>query len=150
VTFWQIAMARVLMCLGLPLFFIPLTTIAYGNLPPGKNNSASAMMNLMRNLGGGFGIAAVSTMLVRRSQMHQERLSSTATRFYQPFVHFMQNTGGFTQKNIVGFYGTLERQATMLSYLDVFKTMAIGCLIAMALVLLMRRVNRTAAKVAVH
>jgi MFS transporter, DHA2 family, multidrug resistance protein len=150
VTFWQIAMARVLMCLGLPLFFIPLTTIAYGNLPPGKNNSASAMMNLMRNLGGGFGIAAVSTMLVRRSQMHQERLSTNATRFYQPFVHFMENTGGFTQKNIVGFYGTLERQATMLSYLDVFKTMAIGCLIAMGLVLLMRRVNRKAANVAVH
>ena len=60
VAFGNLVWARLIQCLGLPLFFIPLNTIAYGNLPQGKSNSASAMMNLMRNLGGSIGIAMAS------------------------------------------------------------------------------------------
>jgi DHA2 family multidrug resistance protein len=145
VSFDHVIWVRIIQCIGLPLFFIPLNTIAYGNLPPGKNNNASALMNLMRNLGGGIGISVASTLLVRRTQMHQERLSSTATHFYQPFVHFMQSTGGFTQKNITGFYSTLQNQATMLAYLDVFKIMGIGCLVVIVLILAMRRVKNAKA-----
>ena len=100
VSFEHVIWVRVFQCVGLPLFFIPLNTIAYGNLPPGKNNNASAMMSLMRNLGGGIGISVAITLLTRRTQMHQERLASTATHFYQPFVHFMNSAGGFTQHNI--------------------------------------------------
>src|SRR6185437_12152032 len=57
VTFGQLSWARVYQAVGLPLFFVPLNTIAYGDLPPGKSNNASALMNLMRNLGGGVGIS---------------------------------------------------------------------------------------------
>ena len=67
VDFHHLAVLRAIQCIGLPLFFIPLNTIAYSNLPPGKNNNASAMMNLMRNLGGGIGISVASTMLLRRA-----------------------------------------------------------------------------------
>jgi DHA2 family multidrug resistance protein len=150
VSFEHVVWVRVFQCIGLPLFFIPLNTIAYGNLPPGKNNNASALMNLMRNLGGGIGISVATTLLVRRTQLHQERLSSHATHFYQPFVNFMNSTGGFTQKNIAGFYATLENQATMLAYLDVFKIMGIGCLVVIALILVMRRVKKGEKPVMAH
>ena len=150
VSFEHVVWVRVFQCIGLPLFFIPLNTIAYGNLPPGKNNNASALMSLMRNLGGGIGISIASTLLIRRTQMHQERLSSHATHFYQPFVHFMNSAGGFTTKNLVSFYAMVENQATMLAYLDVFKIMGIGCLVVIVLLLAMRRVKKSDKQVMAH
>jgi DHA2 family multidrug resistance protein len=103
VSFDHLIWVRVFQCIGLPMFFIPLNTIAYGNLPPGKNNNASAMMSLMRNLGGGIGISIAITLLTRRTQMHQNRLASNASHFYQPFVNFMHATGGFTRNNLFRF-----------------------------------------------
>ncbi len=150
VSFEHVVWVRVFQCIGLPLFFIPLNTIAYGNLPPGKNNNASALMSLMRNLGGGIGISIASTLLTRRTQLHQERLASKATHFYEPFVHFMNSTGGFTEKNLVGFYRGLQNQATMLAYLDVFKIMGIGCLIVIVLLLAMRQVKKSSKPVMAH
>jgi DHA2 family multidrug resistance protein len=150
VDFRHLAWLRAVQCIGLPLFFIPLNTIAYSNLPAGKNNNASAMMNLMRNLGGGIGISVASTMLVRRAQMHQDRLSANSTRYFPPFAHYMNSIGGFTQKNIVGFYGAVQQQATMLAFLDVFKTMGIGCLVVISLVLLLKGVKRGTRPAAVH
>ena len=150
VDFRHLAWLRAVQCIGLPLFFILLNTIAYSNLPAGKNNNASAMMNLMRNLGGGIGISVASTMIIRRSQMHQERLSSTATRYFPPFVHYMNSIGGFTQKNLMSFYGIVQQQATMLAFLDVFKTMAIGCVGIICLILMTKRDQRRAKPVAVH
>jgi DHA2 family multidrug resistance protein len=150
VDFRHLAWLRAVQCIGLPLFFIPLNTIAYSNLPPGKNNNASAMMNLMRNLGGGIGISVASTMLVRRTQMHQNRIASSSTPYFPPFVRYMHSMGGFTTKNIVGFYDIVRLQATMLAFLDVFKTMAIGCLVVISLVLMLKRVKRGAKQVAMH
>jgi DHA2 family multidrug resistance protein len=150
VAFRNLAYVRVLQCIGLPLFFIPLNTIAYGNLPPGKSNSASSLMNLMRNLGGGIGISLATTLITRRTQMHQERLSAHASRAYQPFVNYMNAAGGFTQKNITGFYNIVQTQATMLSYLDVFKIFTVGTLAIVALVLLLRPVKRGEKPVMAH
>jgi DHA2 family multidrug resistance protein len=150
VAFGNLMWARLLQCLGLPLFFIPLNTIAYGNLPPGKTNSASSMMNLMRNLGGSIGIAVAATMLVRRSQVHQAYLSASATRFYPPLVHRMNAMGGFTRKNIVGFYGAVQIQAAMLSYLDVFRILTVVCVLVIAVVLMLRRVRKDEHPVIAH
>jgi DHA2 family multidrug resistance protein len=150
VDFNHLAWLRAVQCIGLPLFFIPLNTIAYSNLPPGKNNHASAMMNLMRNLGGGIGISLASTLLVRRGQLHQERLASTATRYSPPFVHYMNSIGGFTTKNIVGFYQSVQLQATMLSFLDVFEIFGWGCIVVIILVLMLKPVKKRTNQVAMH
>ncbi len=134
--------ARLIQCLGLPLFFIPLNTIAYGNLPEGKSNSASAMMNLMRNLGGSIGIAIASTLLVRRTQVHHAYLAAAADRSNQSLVHHMNALGGFTRKNLLGFYNEIQVQATMLSYLDVFRILTVACVLVIGVVLLLRRVRK--------
>ncbi len=141
IMFHHLVYVRILQCLGLPLFFIPLNTIAYSNLPPGKSNGASSMMNLMRNLGGGIGISVAATLLTRRGQMHHERLASNVTRGYRPFVDYMNSIGGFTRRNIVGFHGVVQQQATMLSYLDVFYIFTFGTLFVVALVLCLKKVK---------
>ena len=141
VAFHQLVYVRILQCIGLPLFFIPLNTIAYSNLPPGKSNSASSMMNLMRNLGGGIGISLAATLLTRRGQLHQERLSARVTHSFRPFADYINATGGFTRRNLVGFSRVVQQQATMLSYLDVFYIFTFGTLLVVALVLCLKKVK---------
>jgi DHA2 family multidrug resistance protein len=150
VSFGQLMTARLVQCLGLPLFFIPLNTIAYSNLPADKSGNASAMMNLMRNLGGSIGIAVAVTLITRRSQVHQAYLAASANRFYQPFVHRMNAMGGFTPKNLAGFYNTVQVQAAMLSYLDVFRILTGACVLVIAMVLMLRRTRRSEGPVLTH
>jgi DHA2 family multidrug resistance protein len=107
-------------------------------------------MNLMRNLGGGIGISLATTLITRRAQLHQERLASNVTRSFRPFVNYMNAAGGFTPRNLTGFYHTVQTQATMLSYLDVFKVFTIGTLGVVTLVLLLRRVKRSEKPVMGH
>ncbi len=150
VTFKHLMWARMIQCAGLPFFFIPLNTIAYGNLPPGKSNSASSMMNLMRNLGGGIGISIASTLLVRRAQVHQVYLAGHVTASNPALAQHLSSIGGFSQKNIVSIYNLVATQATMLSYLDVFRILTVTCLVVLGLVLCLRRVNLSKPVTHVH
>lgn len=141
VTFWNVAWIRIIQCIGLPLIFIPVNTIAYSHLPPGKSNNASALMNLMRNLGGSVGISLAATLLTRHAQVHQNYIAAKVSRAYQPFVDFINASGGFTRKNVMAFYNVVQLQATVLSYIDVFEIFIVGTLIVAALVLLLRPVK---------
>src|SRR6202521_5466257 len=73
------AWARALQGLGIATLFVPVSQLAYSNLPKNKNNKASSLTNLFRNQGGSFGIAFVTTLLTRRSQYHQIRWARQAT-----------------------------------------------------------------------
>jgi DHA2 family multidrug resistance protein len=152
VTFHQVAMARVYQVIGLPLFFVPLNTLAYSNLPPGKNNNASALMNLMRNLGGSVGIALAVTMLERGTQTNLNYLSAHLTSFDAAFTDrvsamvamFMGQGYSYSDAMnhaLAAIFQTVQRQATMLAYLQVFRWMSVGCLVVMAVVLTLRKVD---------
>jgi DHA2 family multidrug resistance protein len=149
VSFSYLAWARVYQCVGLPLFFLSLNTLAYGDLPPGKSNNASALLNLWRNLGGSVGISIAVTLLERRSQLHQERLVSHLSPYDPNFLHAVRKMDGplangfnVRPQSLAVIYHQVQIQAQMLSYLDVFKIMSIGCLIVLCLVMLLRHVNR--------
>lgn len=157
-SFWNLAWARIFLILGLPLFFVSINLLAFGDLPPGKTNNASALVNLMRNLGGSIGIAIAITLLDRRQQVHQDRLVSHLTPYDPAFQQRMSGGSGvwggsgdygagagvITSRGVIGrsvgaIYEEVHRQATMLSYLDVFKIMAIVILCTIVLVPLLRR-----------
>ena len=153
VSFHHLAMARIYQCVGMPLFFVPLNTIAYSDLPPGKSNNASALMNLMRNLGGGVGISIAVMLLERGTQTHTDRLVSHTTMFDPLFrERLMSITQMFLSKGfgpaeahtqaLTLLYRTVQQQAAMNSYLDVFKIMAIGCMSVVGLVLFLRKIHR--------
>src|SRR5207237_6092325 len=72
-SFSSIVFARCLQTLGIGFLFVPINTIAYARLAPGKNNNASALVSLSRNLGASFGIAFVTRMLARRTQLRPAR-----------------------------------------------------------------------------
>jgi len=56
--------------LGVAFLFIPINTLAYLDVPPGKNNQISSMINMFRNIGASVGISMVSTLTQRRAQIH--------------------------------------------------------------------------------
>jgi MFS transporter, DHA2 family, multidrug resistance protein len=151
VSFSYMVWARVFQAAGLPLFFLPLNVIAYGNLPPGKSNNASALLNLMRNLGGSVGISVAVTLLDRREQLHQDRLVSHLTPYDPLFLQRLRQIGGphivsvfnVPDSTMAVLYREVQRQATMLSYLDVFKIMGYGALVVLCLIMMLRKVDRT-------
>src|SRR5262249_15297901 len=79
IDFKTVALARVLQAAGLAFLFVPINTAAYSALPREKNNAASGLMNLARNVGGSVGISFVTTMLDRRTQFHLARLMTNLT-----------------------------------------------------------------------
>src|SRR5205823_3438462 len=73
------ALVRALQGLGLGFFFVPVSQLAYSYLPMNKNNKASSITNLFRNLGGSFGVAFVTTVLERRTQFHHSIMAQHLT-----------------------------------------------------------------------
>src|SRR6478672_4636249 len=127
IDFRTVAGARVLQAVGMAFLFVPINTAAYAFLPRDKNNAASGLMNLARNMGGSVGISVVTTMLDRRAQMHLTNLSShlsTSNNELQSrlkgLMLILQSHGGRPGGAYAILQGTVLRQATMLSYIDCF------------------------------
>jgi DHA2 family multidrug resistance protein len=59
---------------ALMFLFIPINAAALGTLPPERVKNASGLYNLMRNLGGAIGLAAINTVLNDRMALHWTRL----------------------------------------------------------------------------
>jgi DHA2 family multidrug resistance protein len=144
VDFHTVMMARVYQAVGLAFLFVPINTAAYSSLPRDKNNAASGLMNLARNIGGSVGISFVTTGLARRAQVHQgqlvERLNAANPQF-QSTLRGMSNVfsgagpgagGSSAQQHAYAMLqGNVIRQSTMLAYIDNFWVLGvvIGCLI---------------------
>jgi DHA2 family multidrug resistance protein len=77
--FWFFAHSRMLLGVGIPLIFVPITTASYDGIPSDKTDQASALLNAARNTGGSIGISLCSNVLAHREQFHQSRLSRVPT-----------------------------------------------------------------------
>jgi DHA2 family multidrug resistance protein len=129
INFGHAAIGRLFQGVGLPFLFVPITSVSYAGLPPGKSNNASALINTMRNLGGSFGISLAVGLLASRGQYHHARLASEVTVFSRLHLATAQAKAAFGQ--------VVERQAEMLSYIDVFVFLAIlaACCVPFAFLL---------------
>ncbi len=117
-SFTHAAWARVFQAIGLPFLFVPINTIAYSGLPPGKSNDASALLNSMRNLGGSFGISFGTTLLARRGQFHHARLDEWLT----PFA---QNRTPHLFPSVQALDTATQLQAGVMSYVEIFWVLAV-------------------------
>jgi DHA2 family multidrug resistance protein len=139
IDFWQLSTVRLLQAIWMPFLFIPITSISLVGVQPAQNNEASALVNLMRNLGGSFGISYTTTLLAYREQFHHARLAEHVTPYngygygvpLGPIVH------------------AIDRQAGMQTYLDLFQVLAIVSLCAAPLSLLLPRMAK-GARAAAH
>jgi DHA2 family multidrug resistance protein len=134
-TFGIVSGLRMSQVVCLPFVFIPLSAVQFIGVPADKNPDASALINLMRNLGGSVGVSVVTTQLQWRGQFHHARMAEGITPY---------NGWGYGS-NLGAIARELTRQASMLSYIDVFLILTVVSLITAPLALLLPRVAKGAA-----
>jgi DHA2 family multidrug resistance protein len=150
VDFHTVMMARVYQAAGLAFLFVPINTAAYAFLPRDKNNAASGLMNLARNIGGSVGISFVTTLLARRAQFHQVRLVenlSAANPQFQSTLRGMTGTfsgggagpGTAQQHAYAMIQSNVIRQSTMLAYVDIFWLLGVVIFCLIPCVFLIRK-----------
>src|SRR5271170_7721960 len=160
IDFRTAAVARVFQAVGMAFLFVPINTAAYAFLPRDKNNAASGLMNLARNIGGSVGISLVTTMLDRRTQVHLNDLSrhlSASNPAFQAMIRGASrammahgaSAAGANQRAYALVQGTVQRQATMLAYVDCFALLGVCILVMIPAVFLMKNA-RAGGGMAVH
>jgi DHA2 family multidrug resistance protein len=135
------------------LIFVPLTTLTMGHLRKEEIGNAAGVYNLMRNLGGGIGIASVTALLQRGAQTHQNYLAANVTAGSPTTMAFLQglqakfSIGGASAYNaheqaLGALYRSIRQQASLLAYADNFRLMGYLALICASLAMLFRRAQR--------
>jgi DHA2 family multidrug resistance protein len=150
IDFATAVISRVIQGMGMPFFFVSLSFVTLASVPKEQMNNASAIFNLLRNLGGSFGVAFVTTVLARRTQFHQHRLVDHLTP-YDPRLNIPFNElkdylstklGAFAdQTQIAGavIYRALQREAASLAFNDVFLIQALLSLGLISLLWIIRK-----------
>ncbi|MHB1459322.1 MAG: DHA2 family efflux MFS transporter permease subunit [Armatimonadota bacterium] len=153
ISFWNAAYPRIIMGVGLAFLFVPLTTVTFGFVSQQQTGTGTGLFNLMRNLGGSFGIAGVNTILAQRAQFHQARLIEHTSTYDPTYQHMLQGiTQGLIAKGqsaiaapreAVGIiYGMVVKQATLLAFVDAFWLLGVIMIGLIPLVFVMRRPRR--------
>jgi MFS transporter, DHA2 family, multidrug resistance protein len=142
VSFGTLALARVMQAFGFGFLFLPINALGFRDIPQQQTNYASALINLARNFGGSVGISFASTLVTRRAQFHQSNLVEHLQPLSPAFNDFTQQLSQAAHATapdaIARTYQLALQQASLLSYLDAFKAIAVVFLALLPLLLLVR------------
>lgn len=148
--YWDIFFPQFVQGIGLSLIFVPLTTIAMDPIPRERMGNATSLFSLMRNLGGSVGIAVTGTLLARKQHAFAAVLGEHVTPYSEVARRTFENLRGSllasgvdpvtaTQKAYATMAGLIQRQAAMVSFVELFRLLGAVFLVLLPLVLLMRR-----------
>jgi DHA2 family multidrug resistance protein len=147
---------RAFQAAGMAFLFVPIQTISYSGVPVQKYNQVSGIMNLSRNMGADIGIAFVTTLVARRSQVHQSNLAAGTTAYnpsYQAkldaIARGLEHSGAssFTaaKEATAVLYRQLSQQATQLAYLDALWLLGVATAIMVPIAWIAKRPQQGAA-----
>ncbi len=138
--------------IGISFIFVPLTTSAVAYLRQDQMGNATGLYNLMRNLGGSFGIAFVSTMIDRGAQKHQAFLVAHVTP-YDPAcaqtlataqaalaAHATTATAAIQAQQVL--YTRVLQQARLWAFVDNFVLFGVVALACIPLVFRFKKMHR--------
>lgn len=142
--------------LGLGLLSVPVSTMSLSTLKGQEIGQGAAFSGMMRQLGGSFGVALISTFLSRKTSIHRVDIGAhlnvndinVQNRIAQLAGGFRKNgLDSLTSRNTAYqiLDGMVTKQATLLSYMDVFMFVGIVFVVFVPLVLLL--VKKSASKV---
>jgi DHA2 family multidrug resistance protein len=128
---------RVVIGIGLAFTFVPLTTVTFATVSRQSMGNATGIYNLMRNIGGSAGIAAVTTLLARRAQFHQSVLVAHVNPYNPGVYSAMQQTDQILSAAgpaapvaapvpaIALLYNEVQQQVAMQAVVDCFWLMGV-------------------------
>jgi len=147
----QLLWPNVVRAVGQALAFAPLSAVATAGIEAENAGSASALFNMMRNLGGAIGIAALQTLLTKREQYHSNVLmqsvsafeQATRTRIEQLTQYFM-NHGVIdrvdaSHRAYVAIGHIVQKQAFILAFSDTFYLLGVALIVALLAALMLRK-----------
>jgi DHA2 family multidrug resistance protein len=144
--FWELLVPQILRGAGLMFAMIPITTLALGTLAPQHLKSASGLFNLMRNLGGAFGLAGINTVINDQRALHWSRLAehiNPGRPEVQAYIdNLTQRFGSLVAADPTAvanrrIAAMVMRQATVLTFIDCFVIMSaifVGAMLVMPLI----------------
>jgi len=145
--FWELLWPQIFRGIGLMLAIVPITNVALGTLAPDRVKNASGLFNLMRNLGGAVGLAALNTVLDDRIDLHIDRLHEavgwgrgaaveTLANMTARFQSFGSDAPTMALKQLTQL---VHQQATVMAFADVFLMLTVAFVAIAAAGLVMRR-----------
>jgi DHA2 family multidrug resistance protein len=146
----QLLWPNVVRAVGQALAFAPLSAVATAGIEAENAGSASGLFNMMRNLGGAFGIAALQTLLTKREQYHSNVLMSSVSLFEQAtrtkiekltqyfIAHGVADPNDASRRAFATIGKILQKQAYILAFGDMFFLLGVALVVALAASLLLR------------
>ncbi|MDX7951322.1 MDR family MFS transporter [Lichenihabitans sp. Uapishka_5] len=157
----QLILPQLLRAAGQPLFTVPLSQMSTAGLAPRDTADASALSNMMRNLGGSIGIAMLSTMIDRREHFHfsvlaeamtqnatltQSRLAALAAGLH---AHVLDLAAAKAQA--IGLLATqARREAYVMAYSDAFWIIGVGLIISLGAIGLLKKPQKATGPIEAH
>ncbi len=144
--FWPLILRGV----GLGLLFVPITTLSLSTLK-GKNiGEGAAFTGMMRQLGGSFGIAIITTFITRLSQKHRvdlvAHLDGSRLEVQQRILMLQKgfmSKGFSTNEALKKAYQVMDysvlKQSTVLSYMDIFMALGLLFLFCIPIIFLIKK-----------
>jgi DHA2 family multidrug resistance protein len=143
--FGELLWPQIFRGIGLMFSIVPVTNTALGTLAPDRMKNASGLFNLMRNLGGAIGLAAINTVMNNRMDLHLARLHEAVNTGNRTALDVLSNlTARFSGSNaklmaMKEMMGMVRQQAAVMSFADVFLMLTVLFLALAALGIIMKK-----------
>jgi DHA2 family multidrug resistance protein len=143
--FWMLIVRGV----GMGMLFIPVTTLALSTLKGQQIGQGAAFTGMMRQLGGSFGVAAITTYMASKNIVHRSDLVAhlnvndlDVQNRVQAMQHAFMAKGMTPDVALNSAYKALDytvmKQASVLSYMDAFLALGVMFLVCVPFVLMVR------------
>ena len=153
----QLLWPNIVRAIGQALVFAPLSAIATAGIERENAGSASALFNMMRNLGGAVGIAILQTFLTKREQFHSNVLGQSVSLFEEAtrarideltryfLAHGVADHAEAWHQAVVAIGRVVRQQAYIMAFSDTFYLLGAALIVALLATLLLKKPDHLAA-----
>ncbi len=139
--FWDLAWPGVISGLGMGMFFVPMSTLAFQNIGADKQDEASGIYNVTRSIGSSIGISLVSWQVASRAQFHWSALAENITPYSEAAQAYLAPLGlsphSAEGATVLGLQ--VQAQATMMAFQDAFWLTGLAAYAMLPVVLILQR-----------
>jgi DHA2 family multidrug resistance protein len=147
--YWDVFWPQFIQGLSMGFVFVPLTTVTHDTIAKEQMGNATSLFNLMRNIGASIGIAMVTTIVARQTQVNinilgrgvttsNPALQQTTNAAKAWFMSRGMDPTTASEQAMGAVWGMVQQQASMVSFIHAFRFLAIMFLIMLPLILIMR------------
>jgi DHA2 family multidrug resistance protein len=143
VGFGTMAAYRVIQVIGIPLIFIPISTLNYVGVPRNKYNQVSGISSFTRNIGGAIGVSLLNNFITRQGQIHRTTLTAHTNHanplfeqqlnaMTQNFIAMGASTSDASHRALAQLSAQIDLQSNVLGFANFF--WALGALVLLLVV----------------